>query len=398
LNSKRELMLPSIGGVCALVGGNLEPLFECEIKWKKNRIVSLTGKKEGKISDIEQVVVPTFVNSHTHLGDSIAKEAYVGLTLEEAVDPNVGLKTRILSRATKKEIIQVMRSTLKQCVSFGVTHVMDFREGGVEGLKIAKEACVGTGVDLMLLGRLSVPPTKDRVVENDGFTEAELEELYQVCENGHGIGVSGANEYSNRMLEQIKEVASDHKKLVAVHCLESSGTRNRLKHVFGEDEFQRCLRLRPNLYIHMTDATREEIIVASKKGKIVACPRSNLALSNGIPPLKEILESGGGLGTDNVMINAPDVFREMEFTYKLVTGLTKAPYNDVKGVLKAATVNTRSLLGLEPLQVNAKANFVVLDLKELKPFWNLYAVIVNRAQTENIQMVVKDGNILVKKI
>jgi len=86
--------------VCALVGENLEPLFECEIVWKGDKIVSIEGKKEGKFEG--RVVLPSFVNAHTHIGDSIAKEAYVGLTLEQTVDPHTGLKTKILQSSTKK--------------------------------------------------------------------------------------------------------------------------------------------------------------------------------------------------------------------------------------------------------------------------------------------------------
>ena len=390
MSSQRGQTLPSLGGVCALVGENLEPLFECEIVWKGDKIVSIEGKKEGKFEG--RVVLPSFVNAHTHIGDSIAKEAYVGLTLEQTVDPHTGLKTKILQSSTKKELVSAMRKALKQCVALGVTHVLDFREGGVEGLKLAKAACEGIDVQLALFGRLSKPPSKQRVLSNERFSEAELEELHKVCEAAHGIGVSGANEYSDRMLEQIREVAKAHGKLVAVHCLESKNTRNRLKQVFGKDEFQRCVAfLKPDIFVHMTCATRKELALASKTATLVCCPRSNAALANGFPPLREVLKHKGALGTDNVMVNSVDMFREMEFAYKILVGLTKKPFDDVKSVLKAATLNARPLLRLKPLCVDGDANFVLLNLKKLKPFWNLHAAIVNRAQEENVEMVVKQG-------
>ncbi|GAB6862817.1 hypothetical protein JCM17092_29060 [Haloplanus litoreus] len=36
-------------------------------------------------------ILPAFVNAHTHLGDSDAKEAAVGLSLNEAVAPSDGV-------------------------------------------------------------------------------------------------------------------------------------------------------------------------------------------------------------------------------------------------------------------------------------------------------------------
>ncbi|MEM0272675.1 MAG: amidohydrolase family protein [Thermoprotei archaeon] len=386
--------MPSLGGLCALVGDNLEPLFNCEIVWKQDKIVSIEGQKQGRIQDIRRIVIPSFINAHTHIGDSIAKDAYVGLTLEEAVDPHRGLKTKILSNASKKEITHSMRRTLRECVSLGVTHIIDFREGGLEGLSLAEEAARGVDIGLHLLGRLATPPQKERVLANQPFSDAELEELHRVCEKASGLGVSGANEYSDKMLEQIGDVARSMNKLIAVHCLESENTRTRYGHLLGKDEFQRCIHhLKPHIYVHMTCATPEEVRAASLAGKIVSCPRSNAALANGFPPLKQILEYGGGLGTDNVMVNSPDMFREMEFCYKTLVGSTRTPNANVGDVLKAATVNVRGLLGLDPIQTGAKANFVVLNLESP---WNVHASIVNRAQKHSVRMVVKDGRVVHK--
>ncbi len=390
--------MPSLGGVCALVGESLQPLFDCEVVWRGDRIVEIKGDSSGRLQDVERIVLPSFINAHTHIGDSIAKEAYIGLSLEEAVDPHKGLKAKIISGASKNDLVKAMRSVLEQCVSLGVTHLIDFREGGLEGLSLGREASQGLGVDLLLLGRLATPPSKDRILENQGFTDSELEELYKVCEKGEGLGVSGANEYSDKMLTQIREVVRGQNKLLAVHCLESHETRVRLEGVLGRDEFQRCYNtLKPNVFIHMTDATPLEVTYASSMGVVVSCPRSNAALGNGFPPLTQILGCGGGLGTDNVMVNSPDMFREMEFAYKCLVATTRKPFQRVEDILKSATVNLRPLLGLKPLEADAEADFMVLNIGELRPFWNLHSLIVNRAQRENVELVVRKGRKLYEK-
>lgn len=101
-----------------------------------------------------------------------------------------------------------------------------------------------------------------------------------------------------------------------------------------------------------------------------------------MPPLKRILEADGALGTDNV-INSPDMFREMGFAYKILS--TRGSYGDVAAVLRAATVKLRPLLGLGPVAVGEKANFVLLDVE---PSWNLHPAIVNRAQRDCVRLVV----------
>src|SRR6056297_740499 len=62
--------------------------------------------------DSDAIVCPAFVNAHTHIGDSIAKEAGEGLSLEELVAPPDGLKHRLLRQASRDELVDAMQRTL----------------------------------------------------------------------------------------------------------------------------------------------------------------------------------------------------------------------------------------------------------------------------------------------
>ena len=54
--------------------------------------------KEGKIIDVEgSIILPTFLNGHTHIGDSIIKDEGYGLSLSEMVKPPNGVKHRALT-------------------------------------------------------------------------------------------------------------------------------------------------------------------------------------------------------------------------------------------------------------------------------------------------------------
>ncbi len=58
---------------------------------------------------------------------------------------------------------------------------------------------------------------------------------------------------------------------------------------------------------------------------VVSCPRSNGSLGVGIPPIMDMIDRGINvcLGTDNVMLNSPNMFKEMEYALKVTRGYYK---------------------------------------------------------------------------
>ena len=96
----------------------------------------------------------------------------------------------------------------------------------------------------------------------------------------------------------------------------------------------------------MTHASKSDLHLASKKTNgIVVCPRANAALAEGIPDIDLMLRTNCNvaIGTDNVMINSPDMFREMDYLWKATMGIHKKRI-DPKNILKMATVNAGKLL------------------------------------------------------
>ena len=96
----------------------------------------------------------------------------------------------------------------------------------------------------------------------------------------------------------------------------------------------------------MTYASKSDLFSTSKRTRgIVICPRANAALAEGIPDIQLMQKTGNtiGLGTDNVMINSPDMFREMDYLWKVSMGISKKRINP-KDILKMATVNGGRIL------------------------------------------------------
>jgi len=260
-----------------LAGRSFEPI--------RGRVVV----EDGRIEAVEEtdttstdIVLPAFVNAHTHLGDSVAKEAAVGLSLEEAVVPPDSLKHRRLSAADRSELVSAMRRTLRFMGRTGTVAHLDFREFGVEGARALREAAEPVGVDPFIFG--SDDPS--------------------VLDVADGYGASGANDDD---FAEERAACRRRDAPFAIHAGEPDAT-----------DIHPALDLDPDLLVHMVHAAEEHLErVADQSVPIVACPRANMVLDVGTPPVRELLDhTTVALGTDNAMLNTPSMFREMAYTAK----------------------------------------------------------------------------------
>src|ERR671926_1238289 len=117
----------------------------------------------------------------------------------------------------------------------------------------------------------------------------------------------------------------------------------------GQSEIDRIMKyLKPDFVVHMTKATEEEISLVAKSGTgVVICPRANGVLGAGIPKIAQMLRQGClvAIGTDNVMLNSPDILRELDYIWK-ASRATEDDLISPKEILKLATVNGAELLGV----------------------------------------------------
>ncbi|MEF8814657.1 MAG: amidohydrolase family protein, partial [Halovenus sp.] len=226
----------------------------------------------------EHIILPAFVNAHTHIADSIAKEAGEGLTLEELVAPPDGLKHRLLRDASVEELVEAMQRTLQFMQSGGITAFLDFREGGLEGVGAIQHALERVEIEGVVLGRESI----------------------EAMEVADGFGASGANDDD---FARERAATREAGKLFGIHAGE-----------VDTSDINPALDLDPDFLVHMVHATSLHLDrVADSETPVVVCPRSNAATGVGLPPVRDLLDrTTVALGTDNVMLNSPSMFREME--------------------------------------------------------------------------------------
>ena len=156
--------------------------------------------------------------------------------------------------------------------------------------------------------------------------------------------------------------------------------------------------------VHMTYASKRDLLATAKKTRgIVICPRANASLAEGIPDIDLMKKTGCtiALGTDNIMINSPDMFREMDYLWKVSMGIQKKRVSP-KEILKMATVNGGKILkkeiGIIETGKYADGIFIEKHSLDLEPMHNVYASIVHRASESTIRAVMIGGNIVHGKI
>ena len=368
--------------------------------FKKIKPNLLSNRKEEVIDCEGLLIIPGFVNSHTHIGDSIGKDISLNTDVDTKIHPIYGLKSKLLKKSNPTQLANFMKNTCHSMLSKGITTFVDFREGGLEGVVLLKQVLSSIPIRSIILGRLEYYQQRKQIWKNESLPDFKRKELEDILKKCDGIGISGPNENSNSLLRYY----STTKKIRAIHSAETIKSSNLSKKITGKTETQRALMMKPHFLVHMTYSTKNDLHSVSMKTKgIVICPRANAVLAEGIPNIEMMMKTkcNIALGTDNVMINSPDMFREMDFIWKVSMGLNKKRIPP-KQILKMATVNATKLLSknIGKIENGYLADCVFLDKHaiDLEPMHDPHASIVHRASESAIRAVMIGGKIVHGKI
>ena len=346
------------------------------------------------------LAIPGLINSHTHIGDSIAKDVTLNNSVDERIHPVIGVKQKILKETKPSQLVSFMQNTCKSMIQKGITTFVDFREGGIEGINLLKQVLTNVPIRSIILGRIEYYQKPNQIRQNIHIPLEKRSELSDILKKCDGIGISGANENSNSVLKYY----STTKKLRAIHSSETKQSIRVSKNMTGKSETLRALQLKPHFLVHMTHASKSELFIVSKKTRgLVICPRANAALAEGIPDLELMLKTrcNIAIGTDNVMINSPDIFREMDYLWKVTMGTNKKRI-DPKQILKMATVNAEKIFrkNIGVIKRGNMADCVLIDKHsiDLEPMHHPHASIVHRTSETAIKAVIIGGKIVFGKI
>ena len=383
--------------ISLLYGNNLRFIESADVKISNKKFQMINQKiisAKEKIFDCKGLLlIPGLINSHTHIGDSIGKDVSLDSNVDSRIHPVSGIKQKILTETPKKELAKFIRKSATSMLRKGTTTFVDFREGGIEGIQLLKDALKGNPIRSIILGRIDYYQTKSDIQKNTSmpeFYKSELKSLLTICD---GVGISGPNENSDSNLTTYSKI----KKLRAIHAAETMQSYSTSQKIFNSSEPIRALLAKPTFLVHMTFASKSDLRQASKKTRgIVICPRANAALAEGIPDIElmEKMNCSLAIGTDNVMINSPDLFREMDYLWKVSMALHKKRI-DPKTILKMTTINAGKLLNqkIGSIKEGFLADCIFLEKKsiDLDPLNNPHAAVVHRASENSIKAVMIGG-------
>jgi cytosine/adenosine deaminase-related metal-dependent hydrolase len=315
--------------------------------FEKGRIIE-TGKNIPPKKPVATgLIVPSLINAHTHIGDSFIKKKNLKLpkNFQELVAPPNGLKHRLLSQASDKEIIKGMKESIKYMKKTGISIFCDFREGGNNGLNLIKLALKNQNISSIIFSR----------PENLEYNSSEINDLLN---NSNGIGLSSISEWNYNEILKIAKHTKKKKKLFSIHASESI-----------REDIDKILDLKPDFLVHMIKATESDFIrVKENNIPVIICPRSNDFF--GIQPNYELMKKTETIfliGTDNVMLNNPSILEEIFFIKQKtnIFSMFELIYKSIFFARKALNQEC-SILGS-----NSKVGFIVLEKKTFKPLYIL---------------------------
>jgi cytosine/adenosine deaminase-related metal-dependent hydrolase len=443
----KELQIVQNGSILINQYGTIEDVFQSEKDpEKENNAINGSVNKNNKIDIIDAegfILVPGLINSHVHIGDSIGKDISASSDLNQRIHPQYGIKKTILESTPKSQLMQMIRNTAMSMLHKGITTFVDFREGGLEGINLIQNAVENIPIKKIILGRIDfnadykntnnsttfLKNSKNTGLKSQTFGKSNLIEENDVInqggkiiENCDGFGISGANEHTDEMLqlynkiilkyerirerEQTKLKSHRKKPVVAIHAAEAETAVLESVKKYKKTEIERTVStLNPHIYIHVTNPSNSDLqLIYQNKKKIVICPRANGVLGTGLVPIRKMLDFNLelGIGTDNVMINSPDMFREMDFLIKSQRAVEKdTKFLDARKVLEMATVNGGRIFGLNigTIDKGFQADLLFIDKYDLDlyPIHDPHMSIVHRCTERQLKAVMIDGNFVLEK-
>ena len=270
-----------------------------------------------------------------------------------------------------------MKSSMWDMLESGTTHFIDYREGGLKGVKLLKEASKDIPITPIILGR-----DDSFYGDNPDLSKVKIA-IRKLLKEADGIAPSGFGEITDEVANMIVEECAKAGKISSIHVAESESNQTDSLNKFDKTEIGRGVDSHFDQLVHCTNPKNDDLDLIKESGaNVVVCPRANATLNVGIVPLHEMLEKNIKpiLGTDNLMLNSPNMFRELEFTLKIMSVMFKN-YLDPCELLKMATTNSYTYnFSKSFIEIGQENNFIVLKHFSKNP----YLSIINRSETKNI--------------
>ncbi len=363
-----------------------------------NGIISSLGKEvsgEDVFDARNFILIPGFVNTHTHLAMTLFRGAGDDVPLhkwlEERIWPlEANLTTKDCYWGNMLGIVEMIR-TGTTCFNDMYFHM----DSAVQAIKESgMRACITQGI--LDLG-------------NKSKANAEMREsirIQRICKEEPNItfmmGPHAPYTCSKEFLLEIKRYAQEHALRIHIHLAETQKEVQDIKKERGMTpvEYLESLSfLDENVVLaHCVHLTNSDISIMAKCGVSVAhCPNSNLKLSSGIAPINDMMSAGinVSLGTDGASSNNSLNMQQEMKSMALIHKLNDPTHIDAKTAFSIATKHGGQALGLNIGELSPGYAADILFINPLHhsmiPSNNIISNIVYSMNTEAISHVMING-------
>lgn len=402
-----------------------EPIAKGEIMVREGSICNIGLKLSEKYPDEpvldlgNSVILPGFVNAHSHMDYTWSRNQYDALNLWDWIG-SVGYKSG--KQPNYNMALDSAVYGAAECACSGITCLGDSTFTGA-----AAEAMGMVGLRGIAYCELFGQSMGDSYAQNFADKLNDVHELQARSSALVKVGLSPHAVYTSNMgvLELCAKSCEDIGLPIALHLAETQAEADYTLHGTGPiadwrksmDRPPMISGLSPTLTLHKTGLLRkgvslahcvhvsdEEIEMIAHSGASVAhCPRSNAYLGCGIAPITKFISSGAtvGLGTDSEgSCMRFDFFEEMRFALAMARASRQdASVMTANDILRLATIGGAETLGLEKLagtlETGKRADIIAIDLDDTLPDEDLSLAVISRSPSDVI-MVVVDGVKIVK--
>lgn len=374
----------------------------------------------------DSLVMPGFVNSHTHLFQTFLRGLRDDLDHSEWIGRVIGANA---GRLTEEDVhLAALLGSVENLLA-GVTTVVEnhYLHSSLKNSDEVLRAMQVSGIrGWFARGTLDVgaavtaaagPAAAASNVESRSQALAELERLasewHGACGGRLSLAVAAQSAWASSpaLLEDLAGFAHDHDLTLHAHCAETVDSGTRCHALHGRSEaatFAATGFLGPRTQmVHGVWLDDDDISqVAASGACVVHCPVANAYLGSGIAPLRKLADAGVGLAlaADGSASNhRQDPFESMKAALLLQRAHRLDPGAlDPLTVLDMARSGAAASLGrageLGVLQPGALADLVVLDQRgaHLQPMHRLDSALVLCAMPSDVRDVVVDGRVVVE--
>ena len=364
-----------------------------------------------------KTILPGFINTHTHLFQTLLK----GLGDDRSrTEWGVGVVRPSAVRLSAPEAYAAARHGCTESIRSGVTTLVDFAYGNpseriTESVIRAFEETGMRGIVARGFVTASIDDVARGSLHEDADAAlADAERLIRANNRQGGrvqVGLAPSMIWGvdERTLMATRELADSLRVPITIHIAETLADVEYALREYGMSEAEFLAQigfLGPDvLAVHCVHCSTADIeVLAAHDVKVSHNPTSNMFLGAGVAPLAEMLDAGitVGLGTDGAVSNNNlNIIQCM----KLAAILAKGSRGDSavmtrERVLEMATIEGARAIGLDAevgsIEAGKKADLVVMNLTDFSvtPVHDAASALVYSALGNEPEMVFIDGTIV----